>query len=361
MTVAGAGGPTPGARGAAPPRAVTDAPPADRPVGVLAVNLGSPDAPDAPSLRRYLEEFLSDPRVVDWPRWLWLPILKGIILRARPRKSAALYQKVWTSEGSPLIVTSRQQAVLLQDRLGDGWRVVSAMRYGRPSIADGLRELRRLGCETVVSLPLFPQYAEATTGSVVARVDEVAAADPELARLDIRHVPPYPTDEGYLEAVAASVRATLDEHRDTEHIVFSFHGIPARVVEKKGDPYKEHCESTALALALRLELEPGTWTQVYQSKFGPERWLQPYATDAVPALASKAKKIIVACPGFIADCLETVDEIGNELAEDFEAAGGEKLVLAPCVNTRPEWITAMVDLVKREVEHEAPHEEQVAV
>ncbi len=312
------------------------------PTGVLLVNLGSPDAPEPAAVRRYLAEFLSDPRVVDWPRWLWLPILHGIILRTRPRRSAALYARVWTEAGSPLIDISERQAAALAERLGDDHRVALAMRYGNPSLDRGFAELRAAGCERIVVLPMFPQECVATTGSVVAAVEASRARMKPAPELTV--LPAFPTDEGYLEACAASVRETLDRHRDVDHVVLSFHGVPRRVVDK-GDPYRTHCESTAAALAQRLELGADDWTLVYQSRFGPEAWLQPYASEAVPALAATKRKVLVACPGFTADCLETIDEIGHELRKDFIAAGGEDLVLAPCVNDRPEFVDALADLV----------------
>jgi ferrochelatase len=312
---------------------------------VLVVNLGSPDAPTAEAVRRYLKEFLSDPAVVDWPRWIWLPILHGIILRTRPARSAAMYQRVWTGEGSPLVDISKRQASALQELLGDGWRVEIAMRYGNPSLEDGLNTLRAAGCDDVVVLPMFPQECRATTGSVVTAVEAAARRLQPSPTLHI--VPDYATDEGYLEALVASLREMLNEHRDVDHIVFSFHGIPARLTAA-GDPYQRQCESTAHAVGKRLQLGEQDWSLVYQSRFGPEKWLQPYASERVPELAANHRKLLVACPGFTADCLETIDEIGRELREDFLAAGGRELLLAPCLNDRREWIEGMADLVRRE-------------
>lgn len=322
----------------------TDPPKPVRPTGALLVNLGSPDAPTADAVRRYLKEFLSDPAVVDWPRWLWLPILHGIILRTRPARSAALYRRVWTSSGSPLIDISMRQTRALADLLGDGWHVETAMRYGQPSLEQGLKALRAEGCEDIVVLPMFPQECGATTGSVITAVQAAARAMKSPPTLHI--VPGYSTDEGYLESLLAVVRETLNEHRDVDHIVFSFHGIPARLTAA-GDPYQHQCEATAHALATRLDLDQGSWSLVYQSRFGPEAWLKPYASELVPTLAANHRKLLVACPGFTADCLETIDEIGRELSDTFLEAGGQQLVLAPCINDRREWIDGMAELVRR--------------
>jgi len=326
---------------------VTQAATSDRrPVGVLAVNLGSPEEATPRAVRAYLKEFLSDPRVVDWPRPVWIPLLRGLVLPIRAARLASVYGRVWTDEGSPLVATSRRQAIGLQEQLGEGWIVALAMRYGTPTLKRGLVRLLQAGCTRVVLLPMFPQRSEATTGSVVAAVQELLA---DLSRdTELRTIPPFPTDEGYLEAVAATVRSTLAEHPDTEHVVFSFHGLPVRRANQEGEVYKEQCESTALALALRLSLDEGSWSLVYQSRFGPEAWLKPCAQDFVPALAPAKQRVLVCCPGFTADCLETLDEIGVGLANAFKGAGGEKLVVAPCVNDRPEWLKAMADLVRRE-------------
>jgi ferrochelatase len=317
-----------------------------RPVGVLAVNLGSPESPTPRALRAYLREFLSDPRVVDWPRPVWIPLLRGLVLPVRAARLAAAYESVWTDEGSPLVATFRRQTLALQDHLGQGWVVAGAMRYGAPSLKRGIVRLLQAGVRRIVLLPLFPQRSEATTGSVVA------AAQAELAELDqdveLRVIPHFPTDEGYLEANVATVRDSLSAHPDTEHIVFSFHGLPIRRAEQEGELYREQCESTALALALRLSLTEEDWSLVYQSRFGPESWLQPDAHEFVPGLASRKKKVLVTCPGFTADCLETLHEIGDDLAAAFRAAGGQELVVTPCLNARPEWIRAMADLVRRE-------------
>lgn len=315
-----------------------------RPTGVLLINLGSPDAPTPKAVRLYLKQFLSDPAVVDWPRWIWLPILHGIILRTRPAKSAALYERVWTDNGSPLIDISRRQVRALQNTLGDDWRVECAMRYGNPSVLHGLSELRAAHCERIIVLPMFPQECRATTGSVITELERACQSMKDDSGITV--IPGYATDPGYVTAFAASVNATRKAHPDIDHVVFSFHGIPARLVTD-GDPYQEQCEATAQALARQLGLSDDGWTLVYQSRFGPEAWLRPYAIEAVPDLATTHRKLLVCCPGFTADCLETLDEIGRELRRSFLEAGGEALVLAPCINDSSEWIDGMASMLRQ--------------
>lgn len=314
--------------------------------GVLLVNLGSPDAPEPDALRRYLREFLSDPRVVDWPRWIWRPVLEGIILRTRPRKSAALYARVWTDDGSPLIVTTRAQAAALSERLGDALPVAVAMRYGEPSLEQGLAELRDQGCEHVLVVPLFPQYADATTGSVLARVSELLAGRDDAPRWSA--LPAFPDHPGYIAALAQRAREAAAEF-GPDHHVFSFHGVPERYVTRKGDPYAEHCQRTADALADALGLGPSDWTLAWQSRFGPERWLRPATDDVARELAPRAPRVLVSCPGFVAGCLETLDEIGRELAVTFREAGGEALQLVPAVDDSAPFVEALAELVRAQL------------
>jgi ferrochelatase len=314
----------------------------DTPKGVALVNLGSPDAPTPGAVRRYLAEFLSDPLVVDANRILWWLVRNAIVLPLRSRSSARLYREVWTSEGSPLIAISRRQRELLERELGSGWRVALGMRYGRPSLQGALEELHRAGCREIVLLGAFPQSSRSTTGSL-----ELAAC---RAALSLRPEPrvvaaaPYFEHAGYVEALAERVREAAAGERFDQH-VFSFHGLPLRYVER-GDPYRDQCEATARALAARLGLAEAEWTLVYQSRFGREPWLQPYAAEAVPAMAARHPRVLVACPGFVADCLETLDEIGRLLRGSFLAAGGEDLRLVPCLNDHPRWIEAMADLAR---------------
>jgi protoporphyrin/coproporphyrin ferrochelatase len=312
------------------------------PVGVLLVNLGSPAAPTAEAVRDFLGEFLSDRRVVTLPPLLWQPILRGLVLPRRAPRVAELYRRVWTPEGSPLVVIGARQAAALQARLGAAWVVRLAMRYGQPSLAEGLDALRAAGCARIVLLPLFPQQAEATTGSARAAARAALARHaPEVTLLD---VPSYPVEPLYVQAVAERCLAAA-AGRDIGHYVFSFHGLPVR--QALGEPYAAECEATARAVATALRLPAERWSLAWQSRFGPVEWLRPYADEVVPALAARCPRVLVACPGFLADCLETLDEIGHVLAQRFRAAGGEELVLAPCANEHPALMGALAGLVRR--------------
>jgi len=314
----------------------------DAPTGVLLVNLGSPDAPEPAALRRYLAEFLGDPRVLEINAALRWFLLNAIILPRRSRTSAEAYRKVWCKKGSPLIAISRRQAELVACRLGEAYRVELAMRYGNPSIAAGLERLVASGCDRIVVLTAFPQYSNATTGSVYAEVFRVVAR--ERAMPSVAFVPPYYDHPGYLDALAASIRPHLERFRP-DHVLLSFHGIPERYA-REGDPYPVHCEATAREVAGRLALDEGRWTLTYQSRFGREPWLRPYTDETVRALARDCRRLLVASPGFTADCLETIEEIGQENRGYFLDAGGEELRFVPCLNSRSQWIDAMTDLVR---------------
>lgn len=316
------------------------APESEAPLGVLLVNLGSPDAPTTAAVRRYLDEFLGDPLVVDLNPVLWWLIRKGIVLPFRGPKSAALYRTVWTPDGSPLIVSTRALRRELAAELGPSYRVAVAMRYGNPSLKHGLMDLTEAGCRRAVVVPLFPQFSRTTTGSVALAVGHEVAAMRQP--LEYALLESFYDDPGYITAVAARMRETgLD---DVDHVVLSFHGLPERYVEN-GDPFREHCEATAQALAAELELEEGRWSLGFQSRFGRERWLEPDVAQLVPALAPGCKRVLVACPGFTADCLETLEEIQVRLREDFLAAGGSELRVAPCLNDDRRWARALAQLV----------------
>ena len=304
-------------------------------VGVLLCNTGSPQAPTAPALRTYLAEFLSDPRVVDLPRWLWLPILHGVVLRSRPRRSAALYKRLWTDQGAPLIDISQRQARALTERLGSGFVVAMGMRYGEPSLATAVEQLRAARCERVIVLPMFPQFAEATVGSILA------AASPLLGSLPWAEVPPFFADRDYITALARSIEA----ERADEHLLISFHGLPMRQVQR-GDPYPEHCQQTADQLARKLGLRAHEWSLSFQSRFGPGRWLEPATDELVCDLAAEHPRLLVICPGFSADCLESLDEIGCELAKTFAEAGGQSLRLVPCLNDDADFMDCLAKLVR---------------
>jgi ferrochelatase len=320
-------------------------------LGVLLVNLGTPDAPTPAALRRYLAEFLADPRVVETPRLLWLPVLHGVILRTRPRRSAQAYERVWTEDGSPLLAIGwRQQAALqkrLDARLPGPARVELAMRYGRPSIADGLERLRQADARRVLVLPLYPQYSATTTASVF---DAVSAELQRWRRIpELRFVNQYHDEEGYIGALAAQVRSSWEAFGRAERLLFSFHGIPRHYADA-GDPYAGHCQETARLTAERLGLEDGEWALAFQSRFGPRQWLKPYTDQTLREWARKGvKRVEVICPGFAADCLETLDEIGHEYRERFLDAGGEAYRYIPALNDTPEHMEALADLVLRHV------------
>lgn len=315
---------------------------------ILLANLGTPDAPTAPALRRYLAEFLGDRRVVDLPRLLWWPILYGVILNTRPAKSAQKYAKIWMPEGSPLKVHTERQAKLLRGLLGEagdksalvGW----GMRYGQPSIGDALDRLFAQGADSIVVLPLYPQYSGSTTASMYDAVEVWRDRYPEGPELvAIRQYSEHPA---YIAALAASVREHWQTHGRAEKLVMSFHGIPKRAVEK-GDPYADQCRGTANRLAAALDLEVDAWQLTFQSRFGRAEWLQPYTQPTLEALArGGVKRVDVMCPGFVADCLETLEEIGMECRDAFLAAGGTEYRYIPCLNERPDWIAALAAIAR---------------
>ncbi len=321
-------------------------------VGVLLANLGTPDAPDTPSLRRYLREFLLDPRVIEMPRALWWTILHLFVLPFRPAKSAALYRKVWTPEGSPLLAIANRQAAALREVLrrevGTPIHVVVGMRYGNPSVRAALRELAANGCRRVLVLPLYPQYAAVTTGSTI---DAVAA---ELMAWrwvpEIRTIHHYHDEPAYIRALAASIRDAWREGGPAEKLLFSFHGIPKRYF-LAGDPYYCQCQKLARLAAEELELSAERWQVSFQSLFGKEEWLKPYTDKTITALAqSGIRGLDVVCPGFSADCLETIEEIDEQNREIFLHAGGERYRYIPALNDRPDHIRVLADLVLRNLQ-----------
>jgi ferrochelatase len=327
-------------RPARPERAATAAP-----RGVLLMNVGSPDAPTAAALRRYLDEFLSDPFVVDANRILWWFVRKLIVLPFRSPVSAQLYRNVWTEAGSPLLVHSRAQRDGLTQVLGDTYRVALGMRCGSPSIEDGLRELTSAGCREVVLVPMFPQYSGTTVGTCVHEAQRVVKTLDPRPRLELTE--PFFVDEGYVASVASGIRAAGLDGMD--HVVLSFHGLPERYVER-GDPYRDQCEKTAAAIVAELGLEAGSWSLAFQSRFGRARWLEPDVAALVPALAPGCRRVLVACPGFTADCLETLEEIGMRLRDGFLEAGGDELRVVPCLNADAAWIDALAAIVRTRFE-----------
>lgn len=319
-------------------------------IGVLLLQLGTPDADDTPSVRRYLRQFLRDRRVVDLNRATWLPLLELVILRTRPARSAALYRKVWTPEGSPLLVISEKQAKGLAARLksshGDRFEVRVAMRYGNPSTAAVIADFEAAGVDRVLAFPMYPQYSSATTGSSVE--DLFAQLSPRRVIPAVRVVPPYFEDPGYLDAVAAVANDALASHAPVDRILLSYHGLPKRYVTL-GDPYASQCEASTRGLIAAGGWDPARVTQTYQSRFGREEWLQPYTDATLNALGASHARVAVASPGFTADCLETLEEIGMTGREQFMEHGGTEFVRIPCVNDDPRWLDAMARIAEREL------------
>jgi ferrochelatase len=314
-------------------------------VGLLLINLGTPDAPDARSVRRYLGEFLSDRRVVEIPALVWQPILRGVILRTRPKQSAHAYAQVWREDGSPLAAITRTQAVALRDAFGSGVTVDYAMRYGQPAIGDRLTALKAAGCDRILLAPLYPQYCAATT----ATANDAAFATLAKMRWQpaIRTLPPYYDDPQYIDALAASVReglAALDFAPDA--VLASFHGMPERT-RTLGDPYHDQCRETARLLEAALGRPV---TVAFQSRFGRAKWLEP-ATDATLAAMPKAGvgKVVVLAPGFAADCLETLEEIAIRGRETFMAAGGSAFAYLSCLNDSVPGIAMLRNILAREL------------
>ena len=312
--------------------------------GVLLVNLGTPDAPTAPAIRRYLREFLSDTRVVEIPRAVWLPVLYGFILPFRPKKLAHAYASVWSERGSPLLAVSQQQARQLQTLVGADVPVALGMTYGNPSVASALAELKQKGATRIVALPLYPQYSGTTTASVFDAIARVFARERHIPEL--RTINDYHAQPAYIEALAASVRAYRQTHGASEHLLMSFHSIPQRYVNQ-GDPYDAQCKKTAALLAEALQLKPEEWSLSFQSRLGREPWLQPYTDVVLPQYAAKGIKTLdVICPGFSADCLETLEEVAIRYRADFLAAGGEGFRYIPALNADDAHIRMMQSLVQ---------------
>lgn len=314
---------------------------------VLLVNLGTPDEPTTTAVRRYLAEFLADPRVVEIPKPIWWLILHGVILQVRPRKSAHAYKSIWTERGSPLMVHTQDLAVAvdaeLKSRGGKEIRVEIAMRYGQPSLPQQLRMLKDAGVEKFIVLPLYPQYAAATTASIFDKVAETFRRwrhVPELKFFSDYHLHP-----SYIHAVVASIRQYRETHGSSQLLLFSFHGLPKRCVTL-GDPYYGQCVASTKAIVSELGLADGEWQLVFQSRFGKQEWIKPYCVDTLQALPSQGIKTVdVVCPGFAVDCLETVEEIAITNRELFMAAGGEDYRYIPALNASPDNARALADVI----------------
>ena len=324
---------------------------------ILYCNLGTPDEPTPAAVRRYLAEFLRDPRVVEIPRLVWLPLLYGLILPFRAAKSAAKYASIWTPDGSPLKIWTDRQAKRLQGWLGEqGHRVKVryAMRYGAPSIASQLDALKAEGATRILVLPAYPQYSGTTTASIIDAVGAWSARQRNVPEL--RFVNSYHDDSGYLQALVRRIELHWREHGRAEHLVISFHGVPERTV-RLGDPYQEECQVTGRKLAARLGLEEGQYTVSFQSRFGKAKWLEPYTEPTLRALARRVARVDVVCPGFTGDCLETLEEIAIEGKQAFLSAGGRDFHYIPCLNDDAAWIGALGAIAERNLAGWATKEE----
>jgi ferrochelatase len=326
--------------------------------GVLMVNLGSPDSPEPKDVKPYLEEFLMDERVIDVPKWLRTFLVKGIILNTRPKKSAKAYKKIWWEEGSPLIVLSERLQKKVQQQASIP--IALAMRYGKPSIASGLAELHEKGVDEVLLIPLYPQHAMATTETIVVLAEEIRAK--HYPKMQFTHLPAFYNHPDYVRVLSNSIQEYLQQ-KEWEHILFSYHGVPERHI-RKSDVTKSHCTidgqccqesskahqycyrhqcyETTRQVAEYLELKQGSYSTSFQSRLAGDKWLQPYTDKTVENFAkSGTKNMAIVTPAFVSDCLETLEEIGMEAAEDFEENGGQKLHVVPCINDRDDWVKVL--------------------
>jgi protoporphyrin/coproporphyrin ferrochelatase len=312
---------------------------------ILLVNLGTPDSPTPRAVRRYLAQFLSDPRVIEIPRALWLPVLHAFVLNTRPAQSARKYASIWQPDGSPLRAHTQRQARLLGERLGPQVRVEFAMRYGEPSIPGMLARLKAAGCERVLLLPLYPQYAASTTASALDHAAEFLRRTRNVP--EIRLVKEFHDHPAYIGALAALVREHWRHSGGPHKLVMSFHGLPQYTVTR-GDPYSRQCHRTARLLAERLDLADGEWQTTFQSRFGRTAWIEPYTASTLSGYGRQGiRRVDVVCPGFVADCLETLEEIGIEGRRTFLDAGGREFHLLPCLNERTDWIDALAVIARQ--------------
>ena len=318
-------------------------------IGIIFANLGTPEAPDAPAVRQFLAQFLHDHRVVELHRMIWCPILHGVVLRFRPRRSANSYKKIWSPSGSPLLTIARRQTDLisnyLQQKIELPVYVELGMRYGNPSIGSALKNLAERGTEQILILPLYPQYSSSTTASIYDAVANVLKSWRNLPALHI--VRDYHLNEGYLNALASSISEHWTKQGRAEHLLISFHGTPKRY-QQAGDPYAEQCFATATALAEKLKLSQNDWQITFQSRFGRATWLQPYTDKSLVELANQGiRSVDVICPGFSADCLETLEEIKIENRDIFLASGGKTFHYIPCLNDREDHVLALGSIVEQ--------------
>jgi ferrochelatase len=320
--------------------------------GVLLTNLGTPDAPTTSALRRYLAEFLSDPRIVEMPRLLWMLILHGVILNLRPPRAAKSYQKVWSEEGSPLLAFSKRQAHAVQAALDEAhpnqMKVALGMRYGNPSISQALDELRQANCTRLLVLPLYPQYSASTGASTFDAVANVLKTWRWIPQF--RMVMDYHQHDSWVTAVANSIREHWDKHGKNQKLMMSFHGLPRQFL-LKGDPYYCQCHASARLIAEKLDLQPDEWQLTFQSRFGREEWLKPYCDKTLEEWAINGiESVDMVCPGFSADCLETLEEVAMQNRDIFRSAGGKQYAYIPALNDRPDHIEALVSIIEQNLQ-----------
>lgn len=331
-------------------------------IGVVYINLGTPEEPNAAALRPYLKQFLSDRRVVEIPRAVWLPILYGVILNTRPKQSAAKYKQIWTSDGSPLMVHSMRQTKMLQGYLGERVcapvMVALGMRYGRPSIDQALEKLFEQGCEHILVLPAYPQYAGSSTASAFDSVFAWAKGRRNIPELRlVKHYSAHPT---YIDALANQVREYWRSHGRPDKLIMSFHGVPQFTIDR-GDPYHAHCETTGRLLAQALNLPTEQMRITYQSRFGRAQWLKPYTSATLEELGKqRVERVDVVCPGFVSDCLETLEEIAIEGKATFLEAGGKEFHYIPCLNENDDWIKALCAIAMEHLSGWTAESQQIA-
>ena len=314
-------------------------------IGVLITNLGTPDAPKCPKLRKYLTQFLTDPRVIELPFPLRQFLVRGIIINVRSHKSAAAYRTVWTEQGSPLMLHSLDLAIKVRSSLDENFIVEVGMRYGNPSIDSAIKSLHKQGCRRLIVLPMYPQYSGSTSGSIMDAVGNSLKKIRWVPHLNF--ISDYYQHELYISALCHSIESHWKEHGRADKLVFSFHGIPQRYV-KNGDPYQSHCEQTVEAICAQLGMTNEDYLLVYQSRVGKEPWLQPYCDKTMQTLPNEGiKKIDVICPGFSADCLETIEEIDEENKEYFLEAGGESYNYIKCLNSNDNHVVLVEELIRK--------------
>ena len=311
--------------------------------GILLINLGTPDAPEEEAVRDYLQEFLSDPLVIDYPRWFWNPLLNKIILKTRPPKSAALYKKIWNINGSPIVLYTESISAKL-NLLRPDWQVAFGMRYGNPSLQRRLKEFHESGVEKLIVCPLFPQFSTTTSLTAIQAVKDLL---PNFSFKTVTVIDDYHDHPAYIEALAKSIEIAREQSGRPERFVFSFHSIPQRYILKKNDPYLSHCQKTVSLVAQKAGLLTSEMDLVFQSKFGPERWLSPFLNHTLSRLGENGcESVQVICPGFAADCLETLEEVAGEGKDIFQEAGGGKFQYIPALNDSHQHINALCEIIE---------------